>query len=82
MLCPRKSLPKVDNDCILSLLLVERAVSSMVNISSFEDRYHSKAFLTLEMCLLPSVFIVLSFFFRLGPASSAAYHSLNRYGDE
>jgi hypothetical protein len=37
MLCPRKSLPKVDNDCILSLLLVERAVSSMVNISSFEE---------------------------------------------
>ena len=37
MLWPRKSFPKVDNNCILSLLLVETAVSSTMNISSTGD---------------------------------------------
>ena len=48
MLWPRKSLPKVDNNCILSLLLVETAVSSTVNISSSGDPCLSKAFLKLS----------------------------------
>ena len=45
-------------------------------ISGLKIRQRRKTRETLEMCLLPSVFIVLSFFFRLGQASSAAYHCL------
>ena len=51
-------------------------------ISGLKIKQRQKTRETLEICLLPSLFIVLSFFFKLEPAGSAAYHSFDSYGDE